>query len=1020
VTFQNASITTFRQGCSSLALVVALAIGSPARAQTQAAPPSATPQGAAAPLPAPPSPDAATPADQAAVPDSSAQDATAPADAPDIVVTGFRASLNSALNQKRRETAAIDTIVAEDIGKFPDANLAESMQRVPGVALARGDGGEGKNISVRGLGAAFTRVRINGMEGTSQTGSSDIYGAGAAGRSFDFNVFPSEIFSSLAVRKTPSADIEEGSLGATVDLKAPHPLDYKDDFVLTATGRGIYNELSKEVDPRVSVLVSKKLGSSFGVLGSFAYNKRHIREVGYSAVNILPTYSNGGFCSPVGVTPQNPATSTLKGTDALNCSTGNPRTGSVAAYNLIQSLTGVSGRPGGGVFLPRIPRYLNSEQTYDRMGGTLSLQWSPDENTDISLDGLFSRFNVVRHDNYIDAISFARPIGNNGQPMTSVKDIQVDSNGSLQYGLFDGVDLRSESLRDKFRSTFKQANLNFKHRFSDSFAIDGLVGRSESIFSNPERLTVNLDAIDTPNFSIDYRDGGTLPVLKYGIDLTDASKFSYAPQRADGTVLGNYNDRNLRVTTKNQTYELNAAYSPVSNFTIKTGGQYRESDFRTRNLNIIPSQQVTGSLAAGTTVTDIVRTINGVDKLLQISGIQGSFIGVDHDKWKQAVGFDSFQFCGTECGAAAGRVRERITSGYLMAQFDTQDMLPIPIRGDAGVRYVHTNQFTVSYIPTAAPTGSLYPTVGLAATVDRSYEDWLPSANIVFELQPSILARFSASSVMSRPELGSLTASANVQPVTRTATSGNPFLDPIRATTLDAALEWYFARGSLLSVAYFHKNISSFIQSFTTDIPYSETGLPTSLLTAPTGGAPLATASDIFTVTRVTNTPGGPLNGVEVNLQAPFSFLPGFLRNFGLLANYTHVTSKIEYVLASRGGVTTQSTVNDLTGLSKNAASGTLYYEDNAFSIRSTASYRGGYLRSVPSGGTDSDVLGNKSTLYVDASASYNINANIKLIVEAQNLTDEHNTLYIDSTRQDTLFDTRVGRTVSVGANIRF
>jgi iron complex outermembrane receptor protein len=143
-----------------------------------------------------------------------------------IVVTGFRTSLAAALNEKRTSTAAIDAIKAEDVGKFPDSNLAESMQRVPGIALARGDGGEGKNISVRGLGPAFTRVRLNGMEGTAQTGSSDIYGAGNTGRSFDFNVFPTEIFTELAVRKTPSADMEEGSLGATVDLKAPHPLSW--------------------------------------------------------------------------------------------------------------------------------------------------------------------------------------------------------------------------------------------------------------------------------------------------------------------------------------------------------------------------------------------------------------------------------------------------------------------------------------------------------------------------------------------------------------------------------------------------------------------------------------------------------------------------------------------------------------------------------------------------------------------------------------------------------------------------
>ena len=178
-------------------------------------------------------------AQEAPVADPAAQQTPETTDEGEIVVQGFRASLNSALNQKREETAAVDSIVAEDIGKFPDSNLAESMQRVPGVALSRGDGGEGRNISVRGLGAGFTRVRINGMEGTSQTGSSDIYGAGNSGRSFDFNAFPTEIFSSLAVRKTPSADVEEGSLGATVDLQTMRPFDMaKRGFNATAMIKG--------------------------------------------------------------------------------------------------------------------------------------------------------------------------------------------------------------------------------------------------------------------------------------------------------------------------------------------------------------------------------------------------------------------------------------------------------------------------------------------------------------------------------------------------------------------------------------------------------------------------------------------------------------------------------------------------------------------------------------------------------------------------------------------------------------
>ena len=163
------------------------------------------------------------------------------------------------------------------------------------------------------------KVRINGMEGAAQTGSSDIYGAGNNGRSFDFNVFPTEIFSELAVRKTPSADVEEGSLGATVDLKAPGAFDYDRDQVFSFTGRGIWNEVSQDVDPRVSMLASKKFfDETFGVLATFSFQERHLREVGYSAVDILHFGTNGNnigtatapinlpFCTPIGWTATGP------------------------------------------------------------------------------------------------------------------------------------------------------------------------------------------------------------------------------------------------------------------------------------------------------------------------------------------------------------------------------------------------------------------------------------------------------------------------------------------------------------------------------------------------------------------------------------------------------------------------------------------------------------------------------------------------------------------------------------------
>ncbi|WP_086011771.1 TonB-dependent receptor [Sphingomonas elodea] len=986
-----------RRGASGFALAIAIAATAPAVAQTSSPP---------------------------------AQDQSSPPEEAEIVVRGFRASLDSALSLKRNETAAVDSIVAEDIGKFPDSNLAESMQRVPGVALSRGDGGEGRNISVRGLGAAFTRVRINGMEGSSQTGSSDIYGAGNSGRSFDFNVFPTEIFSALAVRKTTSADVEEGSLGATVDLSAPKPLDLKKDFTLTATLRGVYNEISKKTDPRGSLLVGKKFADGrFGVLASFAYQKRRMREVGYSAVDILSANTNGvdpdgaagpapvqPFCTPVGYAPISPAVGT-KGATATLCSTGNPRTGTLAAYNTIANLrrADLPNVPGSGAFLPRLPRYVNSEQNTERMGGTLSLQFRPDDDTDISVDAIYSRFEVTRRDNYIAGISFGRSITNNGQPMVSVRDAQFTSNGSLVYGLFDGVDVRSEGLVDHWTSDFLQVNTNLRHRFNDHLQIEMFVGKNQSVWWNPKRFQTFMDAIDTPNFSVDFRNGRSTPLIGFGFDVSDPANFSYAPGRADGTVLGGFSfqGKPSKNQTDNFTGELNLDYSFSDALKLRVGGQYRNADFNAYTSLPYAAQTIVQALPAGTSLASITRQISGLDQLFG-SGAPKSWASIDADKWAQVFNYDAIQFCRTECGAVASRIRESVKSVYAMATFDTGFALPFKVRGDAGVRYVKTDMLAAGYISVAAAGQTPTNLRGQYGQVVRGYDDWLPSANLVIEPARNLLVRLAAAKVMSRPELGQLAPTSGVTATTRVGNINNPYLDPIRADTFDAALEWYFQPGSLLSVAYFHKNIKTYIQRVTSQIPFNQLGLPVALLdntnTAPT---------EDFTIGQPVNTPGGKLNGIEVNAQVQMRFLPGFLKNLGVLGNYTRVTSKIRYILASAGGVPTVTTTADLVGLSKNTASGTLFYEDSKFSIRATASYRDRYIRAIPAS-PGSDLQGNSPNTFVDASASYNLNDHIKLIAEVQNLTDERNNLYIDSVRRDTLFQTRIGRTFNFGVNFQF
>src|SRR5690349_7356608 len=191
----------------------------------------------------------------------------------EVEVTGYRLSLRNAIEVKRNSDVMMDAINAEDIADFPDANLAESLQRLPGIALDR-ENGEGKQITVRGLGSDFTRVRLNGLEALSTGAASDSGAAPNRSRGFDFNVFASDLFSSLEVRKTASANTDEGSLGATVDLVTGNPLDYKDRKIAFSAEDAYYTN-EETHNPRLAALYADQFfDHTVGVSMSVAYSER--------------------------------------------------------------------------------------------------------------------------------------------------------------------------------------------------------------------------------------------------------------------------------------------------------------------------------------------------------------------------------------------------------------------------------------------------------------------------------------------------------------------------------------------------------------------------------------------------------------------------------------------------------------------------------------------------------------------------------------------------------------------------
>ena len=259
---------------------------------------------------------------------------------------------------------------------------------------------------------------------------------------------------------------------------------------------------------------------------------------------------------------------------------------------------------------------------------------------------------------------------------------------------------------------------------------------------------------------------------------------------------------------------------------------------------------------------------------------------------------------------------------------------------------------------------------------------------------------------------------------------GNPTLDPIRANSFDLQAEWYYAKNAMISVGYFHKDIKTFIQRTNELMPYTETGLSNAYLTATgcsiTGATPvcLIQPDTQVSVSRMVNTKGGPLDGVEVNWQLPFTFLPGAWSNVGALANYTHVKSRITYITRvdnPRTPANEQLTQEaNFIGLSPDAYNLTLYYEDKKFSARVSATHRSSFIRDVLRNANGSDHSFAVPMTRVGLSMSYNVTPQLRVSFEAQNLTDEPLRYGKDTERDDTLLYGKSGRTYVLGANYKF
>jgi len=882
-----------------------------------------------------------------------------------IQVTGsFRDSLTNALNVKRQADSAVDSIMAEDIADFPDLNLAESLQRIPGVAISRA-AGEGRQITVRGLGPDFTRVRINGMEAIATSGGTDQIGGANRGRGFDFNTFSSDLFSSLTVRKTASADVEEGSLGSTVDLRAARPFDY-DGFTFSASGQLGYNDLSEKNDPKASFLISDHfLDGKFGALFSASYSQRNLKDQGASTVRWNSVNDFGSY----------------RGDNAA------------AELNEINAAA-----------RPRLPRYDSYTHDMERLGLSSSFQFKPNDDTKIDLDLLYAKTDATRNEVFLQGIlnsganratTAAAASGSTGA--MNVLDYFIDDTNTMTYGAFENATIRAENRFDELSTEFHQINLDFSHYFSDAWKLDGMIGTAVSSFDNPVQTTLVMEKKGV-DFSYDYRGGARQdPVLTFGDGVFDANGWTSNSVRL----------RPLGAENSYDTAELNLTWLANDVFTIKAGLHYKDFSFDTFEARR-KSENAGG----------VVYTPDLIKQYDSGLGPHPMWLVPDFDAVNAAYNIYSnsgdFEVSKDFRRADNYSAEEKTTGAYLMASFNT-DLQDKPFWGNVGLRRVKTDQSSTAW----ATLGGVEQEI----TVDHSYNETLPSLNLNWEPVEDFIVRVGYAEVMARAGLASIrpNVSVSVSGGSRSVSGGNPYLEPTKATTYDLGLEYYFGDEAMIALALFQKKIDSHVQSLRETKPFTETGLPIQAAidacnAGPGYGEDTGCTENVeWSVTTPLNGPGGDLKGYELSFQTPFSMLPEFWNRFGFIGNLTHVSAQMDYVNVA-GEV--QAT-RDLTGLSRNTIAATIYYEHEALNARVSLAKRDKYLTTAI-GRDNNDMEGTNATTNIDASVSYELNKQWKLTFEALNLTNEVDDQWVDSTGDRLTYYHETGRQYYLGAQYKF
>ncbi|MFD1217101.1 MULTISPECIES: TonB-dependent receptor [Microbulbifer] len=893
----------------------------------------------------------------------------------ELTVTGFRQSLERALDTKRDSANNTDSIIAEDMGKMPDLNLAESLQRVPGVAISR-EGGEGRKITVRGLGPGFSRTTLNGMEVPSSTGGLDSSGGVNRGRDFDFNVFASELFNQITIHKSPIASVEEGGLASTVELSTARPFDNPGQQV-AFSGQMMADSFAGEDNPRLTGLYSNTfMDDRLGVLVSAAYSERTVRQEGFGSVRWTSPVANGQSWA------NGDSDVTINGTP--NPGANNPGEDVAADSSLDYMWT------------PRLPRMDSFNRDQERLGLTSSVQFRPTDSMEFSLDVLTSNLKAdVTSYNYFAQFR-------NTYDQISPSSVTLDPTGRyIVAGEFDNVTPRSESRGQFSETDFTQVVLSGQFDIADNMVLDLMYGNATSEHTE-DQLRFNQTAAEGHGFSYSFEKDKNIAEMDYGFDILDASNYVWSGPTLRRDIVEREND------TLRADFTIEGDSSSIKTGLIWNSRAVASERWDAININ----EDLNGAVVDANLATSLGSVVGDyADGIDAPSGYPNTWLVADYDAAAAAWGVGDWAL--NEDDSSTYDIEEETLGGYVEANVYTQ-LLGLPFTVNSGLRIVDTK---------VTSRGVSSDGEGGFAPVERegSYTEILPSANFVLELEQDLLLRLGIARNMSRPGLGSLAGTVSVTPINGNVSIGNPNLEPVRANSADLGLEWYFAEESVLALTLFHKQIESFTTGETLEnqtLPADIRAIvaarpeydPSSPLYEPNAIHP---DDDGWNISTSVNGEGADLNGYELSYQQPLRFLPGWASNFGVLANYTHVQSRADFGNGVRGS---------LEGLSENSYNAGVYYETDLFGGRLMLNSRDDYVTDQ-TGSNGNASHGTTGPTRLDMSAFYNVTDYATITLEAINLTNEAERLYTTGPLGDMDLVREynsTGREVLVGLRVNF